>query len=243
MITILQTNDFHGTLTPAKAHFIREAKETDDALYFDCGDCIKTGNLGIPIRREAAWELLAQAGCDAGVPGNRESHVLSNVLEAKLERVQHPLLCANMTAKRGSLPGGIVPHILLEKAGLKLGIFGVMVPMVTAKMATQGASAYLWSSPIQAAREQVDVLKGNCDRIIALTHIGIAQDRALAEACPGIDLIFGGHSHTVLEQPERHGQTLIFQAGSHGRYLGRYHFDDQLRLVEGALIDLQRVDS
>lgn len=238
MITILQTNDFHGTLTAEMAQTIRAMKDEEDAFYFDCGDAIKTGNLGIPLKREVVWERLAAAGCDAGVPGNRESHVLSSVLESKLDGVQHPLLCANMTAKNGRLPTSIRSHVILEKHGLKLGVFGVMVPMVTARMATQAASAYLWTPPLAAAREQIETLKPLVDRIIALTHIGITQDRALASACPEIDLIFGGHSHTVLDQPETIGQTLIFQAGSHGRRLGRYRFDDDLNLIEANLIYL-----
>jgi 5'-nucleotidase len=238
MITILQTNDFHGKLTVEVAERIRALKDESDALYFDCGDAIKTGNLGVPLKREVAWERLALAGCDAGVPGNRESHVLSSVLEAKLEGAQHPLLCANMAAKNGRMPAGIQPNLILEKGGLRLGVFGVMVPMVTSKMATQAASAYLWTSPIAAAREQVVELRPQVDRVIALTHIGVGQDRALAEACPEIALIFGGHSHSVLAEPERVGDTLIFQAGSHGRFLGRYRFDDHLQLLGAELLAL-----
>lgn len=233
MITILQTNDFHGRLTEEMALRIRAMKEADDALYFDCGDVIKTGNLGIPLKREVAWARLAMAGCDAGVPGNRESHVVSSVLEAKLDGAQHPLLCANMRAKNGKLPGSIRESMIIEKSGLRIGVFGVMVPMVTEKMATQAASAYLWDQPIATAKRVIASLE--VDKIIALTHIGNRQDHALAEACPGIDLIFGGHSHTVLELPDRVGKTLIFQAGSHGRFVGRYLFDDELGFVSSSL--------
>lgn len=236
MITILQTNDFHGRLTEEMALRIRAIKDAENALYFDCGDCIKTGNLGIPLKREVAWARLAMAGCDAGVPGNRESHVLSNVLEAKLDGAKHPLLCANLRAKNGKLPDSIHESMNFEVKGLRIGVFGVMVPMVTERMATQAASAYLWDSPITTARRIIDSL--DVDRIIALTHIGNRQDQALAGACPEIDLILGGHSHTVLEGPQHVGKTLIFQAGSHGRYLGRYRFDDELQFVESELLPL-----
>lgn len=236
MITILQTNDFHGKLTPAIAERIRGLKEESGALYFDCGDVIKTGNLGIPLRREEAWDLLAVAECDAGVPGNRESHVISSVLESKLDGVQHPLLCANMRAKSGKLPGSIRDSMLIERNGLRIGVFGVMVPMVTERMATQAASAYLWDNPITAARRIIDGLE--VDRIIALTHIGIQQDRAFAVDCPEIDIILGGHSHTVLERPEKVGKTLIFQTGSHGRFVGRYRFSDELVFIDSELIPL-----
>lgn len=238
MITILQTNDFHGKLTPEIARRIRAMKEQDDAIYFDCGDVIRTGNLAIPLRREPAWDLLEVAGCDAGVPGNRESHVISSALGAKLDGARHPLLCANMHAKKGGLPASIRPNLVLEKNGRRIGVFGVMVPMVTERMATQAASAYLWSNPIAVAKEQVALLAPEVDDIVALTHIGIAQDRLLAHTCPEIRLIFGGHSHSVLREPEHVGDTLIFQAGSHGRFIGRYRFDDDLAFQSSELIDL-----
>ena len=95
-----------------------------------------------------------------------------------------------------------------------------MVPMVTERMATQAASAYLWDPPIAAATILAKKLRREVDCLIALTHIGLAQDRKLAQECPLFDLILGGHSHDVLETPEQIGNTYICQTGSHGRYAG-----------------------
>lgn len=221
-VVFLHTNDFHGTLTPAKAERLR-AMKPEGALYFDTGDCIKTGNLGIPTRREPAWDLLATAECDAGVLGNRETHIVKAAFLAKIDGHRHPLLCANLRAKDGRrpLPGAVT----LQGAGLRVGVFGVMVPMVTQRMATQAASAYLWDPPLEAARAQVEVLRPQVDVLIALTHIGVRLDRELASAVEGIDIIFGGHSHTVLEQPERVCSAWICQGGSHGRYVGVYEWN------------------
>ncbi|MFY9234219.1 MAG: hypothetical protein WAO58_07140, partial [Fimbriimonadaceae bacterium] len=113
-ITILHTNDFHGRLTPEKAAFIRALKEQaplsgparGPCLYFDSGDCIKSGNLAIPIQPEEAWPLLAQAGCDASTLGNRESHISERAFLAKIKGAAHPLLAANMRRRDGSRPVG-----------------------------------------------------------------------------------------------------------------------------------------
>ncbi len=242
-VPFLHTNDFHGRLTPELADAIRARKEALGALYVDCGDCIKTGNLGIPLRREEAWENLARAGCDVGTIGNRETHILTKVFEAKIDGHQHPLLVANMRSKKLPLappgergPGGegtpgnsILPStLILTHNGLKIGFFGVMVPMVTERMKTQAASAFLWDSPIETARRIVPELRKTCDLVVALTHIGHRQDRLLAETVAGIDIIFGAHSHTVLESPERVGNTWIAQGGSHGRFYGEYVWDKAL---------------
>lgn len=195
-------------------------------LYFDSGDAIKTGNLGIPLRAESVWNDFATARCDASVIGNRETHVLESAFQAKVAGVEHPLLCANLERKDGSHP--LDAFTICQSNGLKIGVIGVSVAMVTTKMKTRGASAFLWEPPIKVACEVYEEVAPQVDVVFALTHIGHAQDRRLAEACPGIGVIFGGHSHTVLEKPERVGSTWICQGGSHARFLGVYEWEDGL---------------
>ncbi len=236
-LTILHTNDLHGALTPEKAARIREIKAAaENPILLDSGDCIKAGNLAVPLKPEKAWRLLAEAGCDAGTIGNRESHILEPAFLAKLAGARHPLIVANLRKKDGPRP--LEGSVALERFGLRIGLVGVMVPMVTERMALQSASAYLWDLPIPAARALAEALRPRVDCLIALTHIGLAQDRDLAEACPLFDLILGGHSHTVLEQPLRIGQTSICQGGSHGKFVGRYVWEKGTGLVESGLIPL-----
>ena len=106
---------------------------------------------------------------------------------------------------------------------LRVAIMGLTVPMITEKMLVRHASTYVFEDPIQiAARLVVEIRSvANPDIVVALTHIGLQQDRKLAEAVPEINLIIGGHSHDILEHGERVGDTLIVQAGSHSCYLGR----------------------
>jgi 5'-nucleotidase len=66
----------------------------------------------------------------------------------------------------------------------------------------------------------VPELRSGCDLLICLSHIGLAKDRELAARRPEIDLIIGGHTHAVIEQGERVGETLIVQAGWWGKLLG-----------------------
>ncbi|HRJ28043.1 MAG TPA: hypothetical protein PLO61_11110 [Fimbriimonadaceae bacterium] len=238
-VTLLHTNDFHGHLTEEIAREIAAHKQrTGAVLYADCGDCIKTGNLGIPLKPEPVWPRLHQAGCDVGTLGNRESHVLESAFQAKIRGHHHPLLVANLTTSAGEpvLPGTLI----LERGGLRIGLFGVMVAMVTEKMATRVASAFLWSAPIPAAIAAARTLRPQVDLLIALTHLGLAQDQKLAEACPEIDVIFGGHSHSVLESPLQVGPVWIAQTGSHARFLGCYRWNAQTRTLAGDLLPLKK---
>ena len=203
-------------------------------LYFDSGDCIQAGNLGVPVRPDPAWKLLAEAGCDAGTIGNRETHVLRSAFEAKLKGCGHPLACANLHEKKAADP--LPPSLTIEAGGLKVGIVGVMVPMVTSRMKTQAASAYLWDPPVPVAVEHAERLRPGVDLLIALTHMGLKQDRALAEATRQFDLILGAHSHDALDPPEVVEGTPICQGGSHARYVGRYVWDSSAGLVEAELL-------
>ncbi|MBX3118361.1 MAG: hypothetical protein KF784_04795 [Fimbriimonadaceae bacterium] len=239
-LTILHTNDFHGSLNATKAEFIRSLKlETDGPiLYCDSGDCIKAGNLAIPLKPDPAWGFLGDAGCDIGVIGNRESHVLEGAFAKKITGHRHPLVCANLRKKSGGHP--LPMSHIFELSGLKVGVIGVMVPMVTERMATAAASAYLWDAPIPVADQQAQTMRGGVDCLIALTHIGYRQDQELAEKCPLIDIILGGHSHTILESPARVGDTFICQGGSHGKYIGRYIWEAGKGIVSSALVELPK---
>lgn len=206
----------------------------DADLYFDTGDCIKAGNLAIPIGEEPVWKRLRSLDITASVPGNRESHILPAGKRAKFAGFDHEILCANWFDKKGNLE--FKDQIIIEVNGIKLGLFGIMVAMVTPNMRTQAASAYLWQNPLETAKLLVPELRKRCDILVALTHIGIQNDRKLAALCPEIDVIFGGHSHTILEHPEKVGNTWICQGGSHGRFVGSYGLDPEKGLTEAALI-------
>lgn len=217
-LRILHTNDFHGKLNERRFGLLKPLREEAD-LYFDCGDAIKCGNLAIPVSPDPAWAHLQALDCTASVPGNRESHPLAMGMRAKFAGVSHPILCANWFDKSGV--SVFARSQCFEVRGVRVGVFGVMVPIATRRMTLYPASQYEWTQPIEAAREVAAALRPECDLLIALTHIGLPQDRRLAEACPELDLILGGHSHDVLESPEVIGRVSICQTGSHGRFVGK----------------------
>jgi 2',3'-cyclic-nucleotide 2'-phosphodiesterase (5'-nucleotidase family) len=239
-LTIFHTNDLHGKLDEAKVDRIlalkEEASKHGPILYLDSGDCIKAGNLAIPLKPDPAWPLLERADCEAGVLGNRETHVLESAFHAKLQGAKHPLLCTNLRRKDGSRP--LPRSMVLRKGELRVGLLGVMVPMVTERMATKAASAYLWDDPIQEALAIESELGDRCDLLIALTHIGHKNDLQLAERSKHIHMILGGHSHTQLDEPVQIGDRWVCQGGAHGRFIGRYIWEAGKGLVDGRLLPI-----
>lgn len=232
---ILHTNDLHGCLNDAKRDRLAQLREGAD-FYFDTGDAIKTGNIGIPVRQEPVWAMFASLGCTAGVPGNREFHIAEVGLQAKIEGCKHPLLAANLRYKSakgkllqeprsGSFALGEDRPLMSGIGFGEVGVFGVMVPMVTAKMSARHVSAFINDPPIASARECVKRLRETARVVVCLSHLGLGKDKELAEAVDGIDLVLGGHSHDVVDPPLRINDTWIVQAGSHGRFAGMYEYE------------------
>src|SRR5437763_1944058 len=117
MLRILHTNDFHGALDDRRQAALAKLRENVD-LYFDCGDCIKAGNLAIPLKPDPAWPRLAALQCTASVLGNRESHPLEGPFKSKIAGASHPLLCGNLIRRsdeQGALPG----TMFIEVNGVK----------------------------------------------------------------------------------------------------------------------------
>lgn len=237
-VKFLHTNDFHGKLDDQAFTRLADLRKDCD-FYFDSGDAIKAGNLAIPLTIDPVWARLFELNCTASVLGNRETHPLRMAFEKKIAGRSHPVLAGNLVAKDGSEL--LHASLVLDFNGKKIGIISTMVAMVTSRMKTQAASAFLWNDPIQTAIQLAQVMRPTVDLLVALTHIGYKQDCLLAQQCGDIDIIFGGHSHTVLEQPVKENQTWIVQGGSHARFAGVYEWEDGT--LSGRLVSLSQSHS
>ena len=182
----------------------------------------------------AALGLYERAGYDLGVFGNHEFDGGPKVLRAALERLtRYRLLVANLDAAGTALDpvtdqraGGRLYEAtaLVECGGLRVGFFGLLTP--TTKTISDFGDVRFASDPlVSPAREAVAALRGaGAEVVVALTHLGVGDDVALAAAVTGIDAIVGGHSHTALPQARRVGRTWITQTGARFANLGRLEF-------------------
>jgi 2',3'-cyclic-nucleotide 2'-phosphodiesterase (5'-nucleotidase family) len=219
---ILHTNDFHNSLGDAGEARLREAVAALDGaphVLLDAGDAIRAGNVGVNPFGEPILDRMSSLGYHAMTMGNREFHVWQGPLETKINRARFPILCANVRS-RGNQALPVQSSVTLSVGGLSVAIFGLTVPMVTERMKVAVLSSFVFDDPVTAAKRQVAELRYAADVLIALTHIGLAQDERLAREVSGIDLIVGGHSHSVLEEPRIVNGTPIVQAGWHAHYYG-----------------------
>ncbi|HPT98874.1 MAG TPA: hypothetical protein PLU39_13485, partial [Armatimonadota bacterium] len=239
-LVLLHTNDMHGRLAAEAAARIRAEKSRDpNTLLVDAGDALRAGNLGVPLASETVLRHMNTAGYDLMAAGNRETHLWPWALRAKLRQAAFPVLCANVTGP-GVAAGDPVartpaelralarsealyrPYVIVRiPNNLRVGIFGLTVPMVTREMAARHFSSYLFRDPVETARDLVPLLARNADLVVGVLHLGLGRDCEIAREVPGIDLLVGGHTHDLLPEPVVVGRTVVLQAGSYARYLGR----------------------
>lgn len=240
-LVIIHTNDTHGRLAgtqagkplPVAERLRALLAEFPGAIYLDAGDTVSAGNLGVRLGGEPALDVLNHLGVAAMCLGNRETHPRKELFPKKVDRARFPLLSANMVAK-GDAPLPVQPHAIVERGTLRVGVFGVSVPMFTRKQWSQPLCDYWFDDPLKAAREQVAALRPQVGVLVALTHIGYRLDQELARENPELDLLIGGHSHTDLHEPTWVGRVPVLQARAHGFYAGiaRMRVDaDGARLV------------
>lgn len=234
-ITIFHTSDLHNKLTPECAERLRDLKaEIPDSLLFDSGDALWAGNAFWRPGGEPILDLMNSIPYDAMCMGNREFHFLARGIVAKTSKAAFPVLSANLrvgnrlqvigyrgewTGDRFHKPAN--SYTIFNRGDLRIAVFGLSVPCITRRMLIAHIADYYFEQPIAAAAEIVPKLRAECDLLIALTHIGIDRDRELAREIDGIDIILGGHTHALSEEPERVGRTWIMHHGVHARWVGR----------------------
>ena len=118
---------------------------------------------------------------------------------------------------------GVEDYTILQRGGLKIGIFGLMGSDAASDSPYAGVK---FSDEVESAKQVVDVLKNKekADLIICLSHSGTSEeaskseDEILAKKVPDINVIISGHTHTLLKEPYVVGNTII---GSCCRAQGR----------------------
>jgi 2',3'-cyclic-nucleotide 2'-phosphodiesterase (5'-nucleotidase family) len=207
-------------------------------LLFDCGDSLR-GSQTVYRPVEPIIAEIDAAGYDAQAIGNREFHYVFAALAARARRMRHPLVCSNLIDLRGrTLP--FVPTKSFEREGWRVRVFGLLVVQYPEGNLWERIFGWRFLDPFATARSiAAEAAPGEV--LIALSHLGLRDDRRLAREVPRLDLILGGHSHDTLPAPEIVGGVPIVHAGPYGRYVSRTELErdgERTRLVRGELLPL-----
>lgn len=190
-------------------------------LFLHAGDMFSPSLLSNRLKYRGAQMVRAlnAMALDAATFGNHEFDYGCQAVLDRVRESRFPWVVANVVwpAVAQFPEGRVQPALILERAGLRIGIFGVTVPL--APVGGCGAEPIRFREPIEAARAAVAELKrARVDLVIGLTHLRMEDDRRLVESVPDIDLVIGGHEHEVLG--DKVGRSLIVKAGSNAVNLG-----------------------
>jgi 5'-nucleotidase/UDP-sugar diphosphatase len=256
-LRILHTNDIHSRLEPinkqdstcgekdlaAGACFGGTARlataiareRRPSSLLLDAGDQFQGSLFYAHYLGAEVAELMGKLGYDAMAVGNHEFDNGVPVLERFAKAIPFPLLMANADlAGEPGLAAEIAPFAVLTVEGEKIGVIG-LTPQDNGELTGAGKSIR-FGDPVEAVRKQVAALTAEgVNKIVLLSHSGYLVDQKIAASVDGVDVIVGGHSHTLLSNsvPTAGGpsptlvaapdgtKVPIVQTGSYGKYLGR----------------------
>ena len=222
-------------------------KDKQAFIFLHGGDSFQGTLYFRQFKGRANAHLLNQLKPDAMVLGNHEIDAGNAPVLAFLNNIEFPLLAGNMDLSREDVskesPMSGHPNLLdydsqtgRAKVLIKqiqdkpLAIVGITLDQM-AQIARPDPDTYFIDA-IETTRKTVEHLKSKgVDHIIVLSHLGLDQDRLLADTVDGISLIVGGHSHTLqgdfkplglsaTTYGERVNNTPILHAGKHAETLG-----------------------
>ena len=251
-ITILHTNDVHSHIeafgpeegrnanmggVARRATLIEKIRnENPHTLLLDAGDIFQ----GTPYFNfyggELEFKLMSKLKYDASTIGNHDFDNGIDGLHAQLPHANFDFICSNYDFSNTVLEGKTKPYRIIEKDGVKIGIFGLGIEL-QGLVNKQLYKETKYLDPLEIATDMSATLKNeqNCDLVICLSHLGYKYDNPkisdikIAEKTENIDLIIGGHTHTFLDEPtvvkNKAGKNvLVNQVGCYGLYLGRIDF-------------------
>lgn len=233
-VTLLQVNDVYqfapvdkgkaGGLARVLTLSKQVMSESPNTLFLFSGDTIspsvesntKIGDQRLQGKQMIeAWNLI---GLDYAALGNHEFDFGPSVLLDRIKESKFKWLAANVIDKKtGKIFADTPEFVVREFDGVKIGIFGILLPDTLKTSRTDGA-VDIRNPCATAARVIPKIRAAGARVIVALTHLSMAEDKQLAR-CSGVDVIIGGHEHTLLESMA--GHTPIFKMTSDAREMGR----------------------
>lgn len=257
-LTILHTNDVHSRLDPfpanagnlaglggasRRASLIDRIRQTEKhVLLLDAGDMLQGTPYfnffdGVP-----EFKAMDAMRYDAATLGNHDFDGGMDLLRRRIPEIGFSIISSNYRFSDPALAKSILPWKVMEKGPLRIGIYGIGIKLdgLVPAALTEGTE-YL--DPISTAKEIGSLLRHElgCHLVVCLSHLGYSyrderiSDLRLAASIRDTDLIIGGHTHTLLENPVTvidldDRPVRIAQVGWGGAWLGRIDIPFSRRL-------------
>src|SRR3989442_6947682 len=272
LITILHTNDTHSQIDPidnsdktyaGKGGVARRAtlvkrvrKENPNTLLIDAGDVLQGTPYFNFYKGEVEYKAMSMIGYDVGTIGNHEFDNGVESLARAMQFANFDIVSSNYDVRGSALENRVKTHVIKEVGGVGIGLFGLGISPI-GLITPDNFKPLKYLDPVRMTRGVVMLLREQerCALVLGMSHLGYYPnpqrdeigDTQVATQVDGIDFIASGHTHTFMETPALQKtpsgkDTIIFQVGRSGIYIGRVDFtirDGKVASYAGKLLDLR----
>ena len=218
-LTILHVNDTHCHIDPQRsgdykgrggvieqAAYIDSVRCADgkrNVLLVHAGDFSQGTSYFTELGGNIEIDVLNALRFDVVTLGNHEFDNGIEELSRRLKNLEAEVVCANYDFEGTALDGLVKPYTIIRRGGKKIGIIGLLTDIMEVVDADI-ARMLTYQEPSQVVNRLAGYLKEekDCDMVICLSHLGYGADKELAASIRNVDLIVGGHSHTLLDDKQ-----------------------------------------
>jgi len=238
-LTLLHSNDLHGDfmaqevdkelvggISMLSGYVSKVRSEEKNVLYCIAGDMLQGSIIDTEFRGISTIEIMNMLAPDVVTVGNHEvDYGLAHLLF--LERcAKFPIVNANLYIKN-PFTRLFTPQKIFQIDGMNIMFIGVTTQDIISGIQEDVLGSFV--SLEEAAKEVGHICNAyqhvDIDFTVLLTHIGFEEDKKLAAMLDpewGVDVIIGGHSHTLMDHPTIVNGIPIVQAGKGTEQIGRF---------------------
>ncbi|MGL9888766.1 Ser/Thr protein phosphatase [Enterococcus sp. DIV1726a] len=241
-IVLLHTNDLHSHLEnwPKIRRFIEqkkrenEKKENTTTITVDLGDFVDRWHpLSEATDGQANVELMNNVGYDAVTIGNNEGvGNAKDQLNHLYDQANFDILLDNLFDKHLLQPPKWAKKykIIETPQQTKIGLLALAAPFPL----TYSPNGWDIRNPYDILPELVEELRPKVDILVLMSHLGIQDDRQIAQELPSIDVILGSHTHHLLIDGQIVNGVQLAAAGKYGQYVGEVHLtvDEHKNIIQ-----------
>src|ERR1043165_4967079 len=272
LITILHTNDTHSQIDPIpdsdkqnggkggvarRATLVKQVREQNpNTLLIDAGDVFQGTPYFNFYKGEVEYKSMSLIGYDVVTLGNHDFDNGVDALAAAMKFANFEFVSTNYDLRGTPLDTRVKPYTIRTFGDVRVGLFGLGVSpdnLIT----PENFKGVKYLDPVRMTRGVVRLLREQerCNLVVGMSHLGYYPnpksgeigDSQVAAQVSGIDFIASGHTHTFMDKPvlkkNPDGKdTIIFQVGKSGIYVGRVDFkmkEGKVVAAAGRLLDLR----
>lgn len=224
ILNIFHTNDIHADYENlGKIYTYLKNNRKDNDFYFDSGDFLDLKDIIVQADKGvSASELLNILKPEAMTIGNNEIDSGFDNLVKIVSKTN--MICCNITDNNNNKIPGIKDYQIIERLNKRFLIIGI-APFYSREMKDNNFNGFFClyglkvHPSIKIIQKIIDDHKGEYDFCIVLAHNGLTPETTIMKEVKGIDLMLGGHSHSI-EAFDNYNQCGVF-----GQYVGKVSLD------------------